>query len=232
MEEERTPKNAPGPFYVAKDQCITCMVPETEAPTLMAFDEEAPSCYFHRQPQSPDETYRAIRALWVSCCGALRYGGNDPDTLARLVNIGLSAQIDVPLEARPSPGSGPRTAVVFGYQGASAGADSIAAEVGRQMIAAFSYGRVTTPIGSKAEASFMWTWAPTIAGAALKLTVRAVVPGSRWVLLLADPRHPAAASVATSVDDALRDIKYVTDIKWYSGHDWASRPDQWSSLPI
>ena len=230
MGEERTPKNAPGPFYVAKDQCITCMAPEAEAPDLMAFDEEVTSCYFHRQPQSPNETYRAIRAMWVSCCGALRYGGRDAEVLTRLVNIGLVGQIDAPTDAKPGPG--PCTAVLFAHSGGAAGAHGIAAEVGRQMIAAFGYGSATTPTGSDAEASFVWAWAPTIPGAALRLVVRAVVPGSRWVLLLADPHHPAAASIATSVDDALRAMRHVSDIKWYAGHDWATRPERWSSLPI
>ena len=84
MAEEYTPKNAPGPFVVLKDQCITCGVPESEAPDLMAHDDEANSCYFRRQPTSPDEVARAIRAVQASCCEAVVYRGSDADILRRL----------------------------------------------------------------------------------------------------------------------------------------------------
>jgi hypothetical protein len=78
VAEERTPSIAPGPFYVVKDQCISCGAPEMEAPMLMARDDVNCSCYFRRQPETPDEEYRALRAVWASCCGAVRYGGDDP----------------------------------------------------------------------------------------------------------------------------------------------------------
>jgi hypothetical protein len=82
--EEYTPKNAPGPFVVLKDQCITCGVPESEAPELMAHDDEANSCYFRRQPTTPEETGSAIRAVQVSCCEAVVYRGSDPEILRRI----------------------------------------------------------------------------------------------------------------------------------------------------
>ena len=84
MAEEYTPKNAPGPFVVLKDRCITCGAPEAEAPDLMAHDEEANSCYFRRQPTTAEETARAIRAVQVSCCEAVVYRGGDPDVLRRI----------------------------------------------------------------------------------------------------------------------------------------------------
>ena len=84
MAEEYTPKNAPGPFVVLKDHCITCGAPEAEAPELMAHDEEANSCYFRRQPITGEETDRAIRAVQVSCCEAVVYRGVDPEILRRI----------------------------------------------------------------------------------------------------------------------------------------------------
>jgi hypothetical protein len=83
-DEERTPKNAAGPFYVGLDECIACRAPEAEAPDLMAFDEAAHSCYFVRQPATDAELQQALRAIWVSCCDAVRYAGDDPLILARL----------------------------------------------------------------------------------------------------------------------------------------------------
>ena len=82
--KERFPKNAQGPFYVANGECITCMAPEHAAPELMGFDEEARHCYFKRQSSTPDELERAVRAVWVSCCGAVQYSGDDAN-IRRLI---------------------------------------------------------------------------------------------------------------------------------------------------
>src|SRR4051812_9846087 len=87
MTDERTPKNAPGSFYVVKDECVSCRAPETEARGLMSFDEEHSSCFFERQPTTLEEEYRAIRAVWASCCGAVRYGGSDPNLIARMGSL-------------------------------------------------------------------------------------------------------------------------------------------------
>jgi hypothetical protein len=70
--KEATPSNAPGDFYVAKDECITCGAPEAEAPDLMAFDESENSCYFRRQPSTPTELDQAVRAVWVSTMAVRR----------------------------------------------------------------------------------------------------------------------------------------------------------------
>lgn len=85
---ERYPENAPGPFYVEKDMCIICRVPESEAPDLMGFYEDPTGggshCYFKKQPETPEEVERAIAAVRISCCGALWYDGDDPEILRRL----------------------------------------------------------------------------------------------------------------------------------------------------
>ena len=80
----RTPLNAPGPFFTEKDFCISCGAPEAEAPDLMAFDDDGGSCYFRRQPQTPEEVDQACRAVEVSCCEAVQYDGNDSEILSRL----------------------------------------------------------------------------------------------------------------------------------------------------
>src|SRR5262245_33271537 len=85
--KERFPKNVEGPFFVATGECITCMAPEHEAPDLMGFDQELNHCYFKKQPSSPDELERAIRAVWSSCCGALYYSGDDPAVSRRLAEL-------------------------------------------------------------------------------------------------------------------------------------------------
>jgi hypothetical protein len=82
------PKNAPGPFYVEKGCCICCEAPSHEAPDLIAHDEDGGHCYFKRQPETPEEVERAIRACRVSCVGAVRYSGDDPEILRRFRELG------------------------------------------------------------------------------------------------------------------------------------------------
>lgn len=59
---------------------------------LMAFDEEGGSCFFKKQPSTPEELERAINAVHVSCTGAVRYCGSDPAVLARLAQREAESQ--------------------------------------------------------------------------------------------------------------------------------------------
>jgi hypothetical protein len=56
------PENSPGPFYVEKDWYIACQAPYHEALDLVAHDEDAGHSVFRRQPETPEEVERAIRA--------------------------------------------------------------------------------------------------------------------------------------------------------------------------
>jgi hypothetical protein len=90
IERERYPQNSEGDFYVEKDLCMMCMMPEVQAPELMGFDQEAWNCYFKKQPSTPEELGHAIAALAMSEIQGLRYAGEDPDVLRRLVDAGAS----------------------------------------------------------------------------------------------------------------------------------------------
>lgn len=87
------PLNAPGDFYVMNQLCIACKAPEHEAPDLMSHGDESQGyhCYFKRQPETPEEIERACRAVEVGCCESVRYGGRDPQILARLSEFGRGA---------------------------------------------------------------------------------------------------------------------------------------------
>jgi hypothetical protein len=87
QQQRRYPLNAAGDFYVADGMCIACAAPEHEAPDLMAHDLAADGiyhCYFKRQPETAEELERAVMAVAVGCCGAVRYGGTNPTILHRL----------------------------------------------------------------------------------------------------------------------------------------------------
>src|SRR5436309_1610495 len=88
-------RNAPGPFYVERDECISCRTPESVAPDLIGFDESGYGhCYFKKQPTAPDEISRAIRAIDACCCGAYRYSGDDAEIKKRLRKAGCADAID------------------------------------------------------------------------------------------------------------------------------------------
>jgi ferredoxin len=181
-ERPRTPSNVPGPFYVAKDECITCGAPEAEAPSLIRHDDEHGSCYFYRQPDSADDTHRAIRALAVCCVGAVRYAGKDPDILRRAADVGSANQCDHPVRTRQAP---PRTHVTFRL-------DALDVEtVARSLASAV---------------------APSDDGA------------GRWVAIV-------DLDVGT-IDDALRSLAGVSDLRWYTTEEYRGRRRQWTKYPI
>lgn len=96
MKNEPHPRNAPGPFYVERDSCMSCMAPEGEAPDLMGYSEsDCHGCYFHKQPSTPEELERASDAIRVCCCAGVRYGGDDPKLLQRLREEGLATGCDL-----------------------------------------------------------------------------------------------------------------------------------------
>ncbi len=87
---EREPENVPGPFYVAKGQCIICMLPVETAPNLIGFHQDNSGahkqshCYFKKQPTTPEENELAIESLNNACCGALRYCGSDKAIIGKI----------------------------------------------------------------------------------------------------------------------------------------------------
>ncbi len=91
--------NVPGPFYVQAGQCITCCLPEAQAPDLIGFHEnsEDDGCFFKKQPETPEELNRALLAMHVNCVASLRYAGTDVTILKRLHKLGMKEQCDHPL---------------------------------------------------------------------------------------------------------------------------------------
>jgi hypothetical protein len=96
-QHRRHTLNAAGDFYVADGMCIACTAPEHEAPDLMSHSPEAHAgyhCHFKCQPTTPDEWQRAVMAVAVGCCGAVRYGGTDPAILRRLAELSAADMCD------------------------------------------------------------------------------------------------------------------------------------------
>ena len=110
---EREPENAPGPFYVIKDTCITCSLPVETAPETIKYHEKPCTtrpemrfdhCFVSRQPETPEEIDRMIEVIACSCVQAYRYCGTDPGILRRLVEAGCSEQCDALAKHPARPG--------------------------------------------------------------------------------------------------------------------------------
>lgn len=228
----RTPANAPGPFYVAANECISCGAPEAEAPGLIRFDEAHQSCYFYRQPVGPDETYRALSAMAVCCVGALRYADSETDILRRLARLQLTAQCDTP--TRPSR-SVPLTIVTFADRLHDAVGDEtlvlVANKVAKALATVAPHVQVSSPTlqPKTLQASFGYTTAAKVGDG---ITVGRANDGTgRW-LIVVTPHGPSFLGFAGAlIDDALRSLPEISDRRWYSPAAWAGSR-QWESFPL
>jgi hypothetical protein len=81
-----------GDFYVEPDCCLLCGVPEAIAPDIFQTGED--HCSVIRQPCSPSEIDRTIRAMWSSEVDCVRYRGQDAAMLERLARAGMAGQAD------------------------------------------------------------------------------------------------------------------------------------------
>jgi hypothetical protein len=68
---------------------------------------EYKSCYFRKQPATPEELNHVIAAMEVSCIPALRYAGTDPEILRRLQDKGLGDRCDALIPGDKLPPDGP-----------------------------------------------------------------------------------------------------------------------------
>lgn len=83
-EKASVPQARRGTFYLQADCCITCGVPQAEAPELVGWTEQKASCYWIRQPETLAEVDKAINVLNSQEVGCHRYSGNDPYILSRV----------------------------------------------------------------------------------------------------------------------------------------------------
>ena len=208
-ERQRTPSNVPGPFYVAKDECITCGAPEAEAPSLIRHDEAHGSCYFYRQPENADDTYHALRAMAVCCSGAVRYAGTDPVILRRAAEVDSANQCDHPVRGRVSS---PCTHVTFQLVAPDPG--SVAAS----LAAAIPAHTKIVQRGTRLRFAYHL-------GPYFDVTVRRSDDGAgRWLAII--------SGAQCTIHDALRSMAGVSDLRWYTAEEYRGRRRRWAPYPI
>jgi DNA-directed RNA polymerase subunit RPC12/RpoP len=96
-------KSATGEFYVQPQCCTSCGVPQSVAPDLVGWTNEAyPQCFWIKQPQTQDELGRAIKIIHSQELGCHRYSGTDQAIIRRLpVEDCDHIRPDLKLESRP-----------------------------------------------------------------------------------------------------------------------------------
>lgn len=222
MPEERTPKSAPGPFYVVKDQCISCGAPEAEARGLIEYDEEAFSCFFVRQPRSDDETYRAIRAVWASCCSALRYDGSDPEVTRRLCYLGEAEQVD---RLSVLPDDSKTTRAVTFVCPADAASD-VLRTIAQDLVAHYANSTFVALASDAGSAVVLYSWPNGRPGA--RLTVQPSWDGGgRWSIWIEANDSHATRRIGVELEDVFGRIG-VREARWYS----ELNSSEWRVLPI
>jgi hypothetical protein len=224
-DHERNPKNAPGPFYVLKGECISCGAPPAEAPGLVTLGDDG--CYFHKQPETPEEVNDAIRAMYVSCVEIHRYGGDDPVIRRRLAELGHAGLCDRPLEGHPVVlRNHARFSLVHGQR---------ATDVAALLLSAFhkrwKKGICTRGVaGDSDQASFAFLDYPFSATRSFVVErVPPPVPAPRptiyrdpatvdtWHVTEVDGRHPPISLHYLLVENG------AVDIRWFSRDEWTAQ---------
>lgn len=206
----RHPRNADGPFYVANGECMACGAPENEASTLMSHDDVSGHCFFSHQPANQEETDSAIRALWASCCGAVRYGGDDESVLVRLHQIGMSSCCDN--SPAQIPASERRTSGLFRYQapnGQPAEVHALAESLARGF-----YGDCSDFKFSAGNVSFRCEWGITGDRSSIRLNLQ-LRPDGKWLLRFTE-NEPAQLGFAISAERVLRRMPGVFEVEWFT----------------
>jgi len=214
---ERYPKNVEGPFYVENGECIACGALEIEADGLMSHDDTS-HCFFSRQPISPDEVDSAIRATCASCCGAIRYGGNDPAILTRFAEFGEAERCDKQLSRVIEMKH--RHIARFKYSG-SPELDGKDDSVTRTIIDYLA----SSIRGNNSEckdfqygiekAAFKFFWALSLKGSQHSILISIVRVGSdEWSLHITENDH-AARWTAVHLDKILRQNAGFRSIRWF-----------------
>ena len=231
MSDERKPhpKNVPGPFYVENGCCLMCLGTRVQAPFLIGFDEVEGHCFVKQQPQSDEETYNAIRAVWAADVECLRYRGHDPDIQRRLVQIGRADSCDHPLPTYAIPIL--RNHVTFTTDFANEAWDVAIALMDYllSMNTEHLKNKVTQPRREGRVFKIDISWSED---KFLTMTIdRGEAATDRWLIHHSETWELASVGLSLVLDDWLRDDPRFSDLRWYTSDAWEVGDDDWQELP-
>jgi hypothetical protein len=202
--------NCDGSFYVVDGECMGCGAPESEAEGMMSHDGSG-HCFFTAQPKNSGEVDAAVRALWASCCGAVRYAGNDQAILARIAELGEGSKCDEKIESTAP--SSVRSRVTFAYRGDNSSVESSLRSIIRFIASSHStgsYERCTDFKYGKSEASFVLHW---FDDCSIRFRVVQILEGT-WLVSIED-NDRAKIGIAISLDKSLQASDLFTEIQWF-----------------
>lgn len=191
-----------------------CGAPEAEATAMMSHDPSG-HCFFVNQPHSQNETDSAIRALWSSCCHAVRYAGTERAILTRINGIGCKDTCDA--EKLPGLSKVVRDRVSFTYRDAG-GADgsnvkAIIQFLAESLVTHMNSGVSRVSIGELAG-SLVFTWGSPGFLHSIGLRVKHTSQG-RWMGLIED-NEVATLGIAIQVDKALQSSDLFEEVRWHT----------------
>ena len=225
MGHKRHPQNVAGPFYVANGDCMSCGAPEMEAGTLMSHDGKG-HCFFVRQPTTAQEVDAAILSLWSSCCGAVRYGGQDPEILVRLAEIGQGDTCDFRLENEPKQAHVSTLKFEFVDAEAPKGGPLAAREImeyfrGFLVKRSGAGCRVLDSRFSGTTASFRFEWGhgspATPCGVAFALDAYGE---DSWLLRIQREDRPNSPGDAIGIHKAIEHDTRFRQVRWFTEEEW------------
>jgi hypothetical protein len=175
-----------------------------------------------RQPTTDDETYRAIRAVWVSCCGALRYDGSDSEVTRRLYNVGESEQVDRPSSVLHH--SQPRRVATVACPAVTA--SDVLRRIAQDLVAHYSNSTFVELASDDRSAMVVYSWPNGRPGA--RLTVQPSWDGvGRWSIEIEASDSHATRRIGVELDDVFGRIG-LREARWYA----EPNSSQWQALPI
>lgn len=227
-QREAHPKNVPGPFYVENGCCLTCLAPHNQAPSLMGFDDASSHCFVKRQPETDEELYRAVRAVFSAELECLRYRGSDPNVQLRLIEIGRADSCDSPSPNELEPVL--RNHVTFATT--LTDPDDVALSF-REFILTQDAERKTSQVtqpkrkGELVTIAYSWcedNFYTLIVGSGEASTNRVLVQHSPiWEI--------GSIGLSLMIDDWLRSDDRFSDLRWYTSEAWDRGGEEWQEKP-
>ena len=223
-----------GSFYVRRECCLTCGVPQRIAPELFGWNAEG-LCFLLRQPSTKDELDQVVRVLWAQEVGCWRYGGDDPSFLKRLAELGIEEHCDI--APAPSIGRAFRNHVTFRV---TSGVRPTAFELAEIFLTYLELQdrALLSSNGSKDRhqwverahdrARFSYSWA---GGIDHPVEVIRRDEGFREWLIRHSPEEVAGSqSVSFDLHDWLTEDDRFSSIRWYTAREW-NGGERWHALP-
>jgi hypothetical protein len=182
-------------------------------------------CFFARQPNTKLEIDAAILALNVSCCGAVRYGGQNRELLIRLAELGEVHCCDYQLDDEPKPANISHASFGFALSAAlNEGRATIARNIMEYLAGWLMTGpsrdhRVVDFHCSETSSSFRYEWGyggtPNLFSETFALEPDRA---QRWLLRISRKDHRLTAPVR--VHEAMQHDTRFRNVRWFTEEEW------------